>query len=582
MKILKNIKIIFFIVAPCLIVSCNEDDFLEEINPNAVTTSTFWKTEGQFNSALTTVYGALQFQNISGGELQYEMALGDIGGTESWYRPTAFRNLTFNDGTYYVTNKWDELYIGIFRANQVIQFIQEADQSKFSGNSKLEIEGQARFLRAFFYFQLAHTYGGAVIQTEIAVTSEDLKGPFQPKENVINDIVIPDLEFAKSNLPKQWTGEDLGRVTWGSATSLLGKTHLFEKNWSTAESLFKEVIESGIYRLTPKVMDNYSHENELNEESIFEVAFESETGQSGAAVDATPNEPSAEATTIANAFGFLDRGGYNTLLPSYNLHEMFIYDEVDPSNPVNSGNKYSRRMTSTIAHRDDGTVWYGDPIEDYNIGRFGQSAYIKKHTNWYHLNAENGNSKSGINFRHIRYADVLLMYAEAVLNSSGDYQTAITNIDLVRKRAGVKTLDQYMSENGGKFPQLHISAQVHGQHPIVDANAQTVLTHLQRVERPLELCFEGHRWKDLVRWGIVADVFNQNLSDEQWRFDHATELNIVKDDALGNSGTGVAPMFIRERIRPDYKLAAGNYSPAQHDYFPIPIQEQQTNDQINN
>ncbi|MFD1315210.1 RagB/SusD family nutrient uptake outer membrane protein [Namhaeicola litoreus] len=582
MEIIKNKQIILFLVATFIFVSCNEDEFLEQVNPNAITTATFWKTEGQFNSALTTVYGALQFQNVSGGELIYEMILGDIGGTESWYRPTAFRNLTYNDGTYYVTNKWDELYIGIFRANQVIQYIQDADPGLFSGNSKMEIEAQARFLRAFFYFQLAHTYGGAVIQTTVAETSDELKGPFKPKEEVINNIVIPDLEYAKENLPQRWSGDDLGRITWGAATSLLGKVYLFEKNWSIAATQFKEVIDSNIYRLVPNVMDNYSHENELNQESIFEVAYEAETGQNGAAVDATPNEPSAEATTIATAFGFLDRGGYNTLLPSYNLHEMFIYDEVDPTNSVNDGNRYSKRMISTIAHRDDGTVWYGEPIEDYNIGRFGQSAYVKKHTNWYHLNAEDGNSKSGINFRHIRYADVLLMYAEAILNANGDYQTAITYIDRVRNRAGVKTLQKYMDENGGKFPQLHVSVQVHGDHPMVDATTETVLTHLQRVERPLELCFEGHRWKDLVRWGIVAQVLNENAADEQWRFDNEVELNVKKNDAIGNTGTGVAPLFIRERIRPDYRIAASNYNPSQHDYFPIPIQEQQTNDQLNN
>ncbi|MEM9984372.1 MAG: RagB/SusD family nutrient uptake outer membrane protein, partial [Bacteroidota bacterium] len=136
-----------------------EQEFLNEVNPNAITTDTFWKTGTQFNSALTTVYGALQFQSVSGGELQYEMVLGDIAGTESWYRPTAFRNLTYNDATYHVTDKWNELYIGIFRANQVIENLQTADPTIFQTKAPELIEAEARFLRAWFYFQVAYTYG---------------------------------------------------------------------------------------------------------------------------------------------------------------------------------------------------------------------------------------------------------------------------------------------------------------------------------------------------------------------------------------------------------------------------------------
>uniref|UniRef100_UPI0025E8703B RagB/SusD family nutrient uptake outer membrane protein n=1 Tax=Algoriphagus sp. TaxID=1872435 RepID=UPI0025E8703B len=156
-------------------------DFLEETNPNAITTDTFWETSKQFQSGLATVYGALQFQSISGAGLINEMILGDIGGTESWYRPTAYRNLTYNDASDQVTDKWNELYIGVFRANQVINQIQEADPSLFAENEKETIEAEARFLRAFFYFQLANTYGKAVIRTEVPVTDEDFNKPSSPK-----------------------------------------------------------------------------------------------------------------------------------------------------------------------------------------------------------------------------------------------------------------------------------------------------------------------------------------------------------------------------------------------------------------
>ncbi len=556
---------------------CDEENFLDQQNPNAITTDTFWKSENQFNAGLTTVYGALQFRAVSGGEQIYEMVMGDIAGTQSWYRPFAFRNFNINDGTYYVTDKWNELYIGIFRANQVIQKIQIADESIFSENSKAEIEAQARFLRAFFYFQIAHTYGEAVIQTTVPETSEDINKPLSSIEEVTTTVIIPDLEFARKNLPESWDENNTGKVTWGSATSLLGKVHLYNENWTTAKDLFAEVINSGNYSLTPKIMDNFTHENELNSESIFEVAFSAELspGAHGDIVDDSMNQPGgaieigAEATALANAFGQLQFGGYNTLLPTYYLHELFWYDEVDSSNPINNGNLQSKRMTASIVPINGEGSYYGLSIGEKPGWSAGQSAYIKKHTNWYHLSAEDTDNRSGINFRHIRLADVYLMYAEAAINATGNFNTAITYIDLVRKRAGVKTLQQYMDENGGNIPQLHVSVQVHGAHPMVPANAENILTHIQRVERPLELCFEGHRWKDLVRWGIVAEVFNELRADEIWRQNNTDVLNVI--------GTGVSPLFIMETIRPDFVIAADVYTPSQHNYLPIPSGEIQIN-----
>ena len=195
-----------------------------------------------------------------------------------------------------------------------------------------------------------------------------------------------------------------------------------------------------------------------------------------------------------------------------------------------------------------------------------------KHTNWYHLPNEDALGRSGINFRHIRLADVYLMYAEAVLEASGDVTTAMDYIDRVRSRAGVVTLQKYMDDNGGKFPAMHTSVQIRGRHKFVDPTVESVMTHLRRVERPLELCFEGHRWKDMVRWGVVQEYFDDLLKDEEWRNTFGAILDL--------NGTGVGPLFIKERIRPDFILSSQNYSSSQHDYYPIPTQERQNNNMI--
>tara|TARA_R110002126_G_scaffold291782_1_gene458000 strand:+ start:5459 stop:7189 length:1731 start_codon:yes stop_codon:yes gene_type:complete len=573
MKLFKNNIFTFAIFCSLFFVACDEDSFLEEVNPNAITTETFWKSEQQFNSALTTVYGALQFQSISGGLLQHEFVMGDIGGTETWYRPNAFRNLSYNNTLYHIRDKWNELYIGIFRANQVIEFINTVeDPSIFSGNSKVEIEAQARFLRAFFYFQLAHTYGGGMIHTSVAQTEEELNKPFSSIDDINAAIIVPDLEFAMSNLPQTWDSvNDQGRATWGAATTLLGKVNLYKQEWGTAATLFKQIIDSKVYSLTANISDNFWHENEFNSESIFEVnySFDLSPGAPGAAVDDTTNASGAESSTLSSAVGQLNYGAFNTVLASYNLHEMLVNDEVDPNNNINNGNVESRRMNSTIAVRNMEGTYYSFPSSEIRGFGFGQSAYVKKHSNWYHLPAEPALNRSGINFRHMRYADVLLMYAEAVIEDSGDYTTAIQYIDMIRSRAGVITLQQYMTDNAGMFPQLHISKQVNGVQPMVAANADTVLKHLQRVERAVELCFEGHRWKDLVRWGIVQEVFDELKADEVWR-----EAN--KNTLLNVNGGGVAPLFIVERIRPDFAFAADNYDTTKN-YFPIPNGEVQSN-----
>jgi len=569
----KYLNLVFLLII--LFTACNEDDFLNETNPNSITTDTFWKNEGQYQSALTTVYSALQFQSVSGGELQYEMILGDIAGTETWYRPTAFRNLTFNDGIYHVTDKWDELYVGIFRANQVIQNIETADPDIFSGQSQTEIEGQARFLRAWFYWQVAHTYGGGVMHTNIIENDDDFHKPFVSIQEITEAIIKPDLAFAREHLPQIWDDTNKGRATWGAATSLLGKVHLYGESWTEAVDMFKEVIESSVYSLTPDIMDNFTHFNELNSESIFETIYSSELnpGVNGAAVDDNYFESGAESSTMAVAFGQLNFGAFNTLLPSYILHEMFVYDEVDENNVINDGNLQSKRMSASICPFNGETDFYLQPIGSAGGWAFGQSAYIKKYTNWYHLPAEDTQNRSGINFRHIRLADVYLMYAEAVLEASGDISTAIQYIDEIRSRAGVITLQNYIDDNGGKMPAMHKSRQIHGNWDFNTPSVESVMTHIRRVERPLELCYEGHRWKDLVRWGIVREVFDELREDEQWRETFAAILSL-------NDG-GVGPIFIAERIRPDYFLAIQNYVSEQHDYFPIPTQERQINNMIN-
>lgn len=573
-----------------------EQELLEQTNPNAITTSSFWQSEADFELALNAVYSSLQFPTVSGSGLTANMLRSDEAGTESWYGiDLSYTNLTWNDASSIVTDRWSQLYIGVFRSNQVLKYIETAAIPGFSDAEKTSIKAQVRFIRAFDYFMLAQNYNGAVIHGSLAENDADLNKPFSPKDKVITEMVIPDLLYAYQNLPKTWSGKgNEGRITWGAAAAMLGRTYLYQKDWNNAAKYLKEVIDeadiNGLYRLTPNFMSNFTLEGEFNSESIFEVAFSDKysPGVNGNNTDPIWGNPGSEGMSIANAFASITgAGGYNTVLPTYWLQELFVAgDSMDVANPINLGKKYSTRTYATLAvERGDGLYYNAPLVTDPVTGTkskanfsYGQGSKVKKWTNWYWKDSEDPSTsaRSGINWRHIRLADVYLMYAEALLEKNGEsgVNEAITYIDKVRDRAGVLSLKKYMAANGGQIPVLDKSKFANKTRTFTAVNKASVMNHLRMVERPLELAFEGNRWFDLVRWGIVKATFTER---------RAEELKIVS--RLCSTGTTINastqpkiyPLYLNERVRLDWIIPAANYAPEKHDYFPIPSIEVQSN-----
>lgn len=566
-----------------------EDELLDQANPNAITSDSFWESESDFDKAVTALYSSLQFPAVSGSELAYQMVRGDMAGTESWYGAyLKYSNLTWNDGSEYVTNRWAQLYIGIYRANQILYYVEDA--SFLSESEKTLIRAQARFLRGLNYFWLAHTYNGAVIRDALAVSDDDMHIPFSSREDVVSQMVIPDLEYAYDNLPQKWDGaENMGRFTWGAAAAMLGKTYLYDKDWTNAAKYFKEIIDSGIYRLVANYMDNFTLEGEFNEESILEVAFSDnyKEGVSANRVDDIHGTPGAETTGLPSSFAsIVGAGGYNTVLPTYWLQELFVTaDTIDVNNPVNAGWRYSKRTyASIVVEFGDGDYYKAplSPVGDIKAKtnfNYGQGSKVKKWTNWYWKETEDSQTgcRSGINFRHIRYADVLLMYAEAVLEGTGNVSEALSYIDQVRTRAGVLTLQHYLDEEDGKIPvfdKVRFANNL-SEFEMVPLNKTSLLRHLRMVERPLELAFEGHRWYDLVRWGIVREVFDARKAEEDVIKSRLIGNYIGKAD--GSADEKIYPLYLNERVRPDWPVPYANYDSSVHDYFPVPSIEVQSN-----
>lgn len=602
MKYLNKISIIAILLQLIFTTGC-EDEFLQEDNPNTITTASFWASESDFQKGLITVYGALQYGSVGDIFLREESLRSDVSRSFTFYGgPWSFSMLDWNASTAYVADRWSELYVGIFRANQVIENIQNfIPTDDFTEDEMAEIEAQARFLRAWFYFQLNKSYGQAVIHTTVPVTEDEFKKPLSDKEEVTTQVIAPDLHFARKVLPNKWSGiENKGRVTWGSSASLLGKVYLYEEEWDSAAFYLNEVLESGIYSLTSNIGDNFTTLNEFNSESIFEIAFNDtfNPGVGAASKEDVFTTQGAEAGGIAKQAASQLRGGWRTVVPNMWVHEMYEQEEPDPTLAVNNGNNYSTRAYWSIAflRQDDGPLGgqfytkFGDlrKIADWFNGG-AETVYWKKYTNWYHWSAESPLSRSGINIRIIRLADVHLMYAEALLNAQGAsaLEEAREHVDIVRSRARVMTLDQYRNQFGGRIPQMHIRQTNPGpaRHPLITLNVNSLLTHIQFVERVLELGFEGHRWYDLVRWELVEEAFeNQN------KYDYTDlELNPATG-AMEPVDNGILEFCGEVCVEPDryflgraietYQTAQeqiDKYNPDLHDYFPIPQNELNTN-----
>ncbi len=602
-------------LAILMLMSC-EEALLDLSNPNAITTGTFWQTKDDFNKAQNALYSTLQFPAVSGKEIVANMVKTDFAGSESWYGNVVYSNMEWTNAASFVINHWSSLYTGVYRANQILYYLEEANV--FSESEKELIMAQCKFIRAMCYFWISNSYGDAVLHKSLVFNDQKLHQEISSRDSIVA-FIISDLEYAKAHLPEEWSGnENLGRVTWGAATAMLGKVYLYDQEWSKAARYFKELIDKadddGLYALVDNYMDNFTTEGEFNSESIFEVAFSDnyKEGITGDRQDDVGSVLGSEATSIADDFASIYVGGFNTCLPTYWLQELFLRgDSMDISNPENDDRFVSERTYATLvvlwerngiknwevkSTNADGSnnyydYYYKAPLMDaYEDGKvkekskanmnYGQGSKVKKYTNWYKLDTEDKSTKArtGINFRHIRLADVYLMYAEAVLEESGTTEEAIKYIDKVRKRAGVVTLENYINTLGG-IPQLHVSRYANdlAEYPVEASNESTLLRHIRMVERPLELAFEGHRWYDLVRWGIFADIAEARYAEEQklmnkmLEYDNASGKMVMKSDVVRTH-----PLYLTERVRPDWEKPLANYS-KERDYFAIPNLETQSN-----
>lgn len=470
----KNILLYTVLLGGMSFTSCA--DFLdEEINPNSLSPNLFWKSEADIIKGLTAVYGSLQpnkdwaipyerfivVDNYRSDEITYR---DDV---TSWMDIASFNNDQNNSVSQ---GEWKNLYKGINYANQCIDNIPNVpDTDDDTKKLKSRATAEARFLRAYFYYRLYINFGEIIPIYKNQLKGEDSEFyPKQAEKGELIKFIETELIDVQKSLPEKYeNSEDKGRATCYAAAGILGKFYMFRNEKGKAEAEFKKIIdkENILFKLTDNWNDNFDGLHKNNSESIFEVQFTGNTAGGHGEYNYITLHLATDAI-----------GGYEEAYPSEWLYNLLKEDKTVDG-------KYSARALNTVMLDDPGcTPWYyedGKTYTDYH----GDKLYWHKFVTW-----KEGMSAywdmSYFNIPIIRYADVLLLYAEC-LNHRGATRDAIGYINDVRNRVNVEPLPLTMSK-------------------------EAVLKHLQDVERPCELALEGSRWYDLVRWGIVEQALKEH------------------------------------------------------------------------
>ncbi|SKB30365.1 Starch-binding associating with outer membrane [Parapedobacter luteus] len=431
--------------------SACSNDFIDIRPESSTTTDLLYQTDGDFRDAITAVYTALQtqyddfwiFADVPGEDVTQEVVKND-----PWYFADVF---AMQDNTPVLATTWSNYYVAITRANLVLHHIQNIDAQSLPQRDRHI--GESRFLRALAYFDLVRIFGAVPKVTTPLTTEEAYNLPREAAENVYRDVIIPDLLDAAERLPTAYGGADVGRATSGAAKALLGRVYLTIHDFAKAEQILGEVTTLG-YALLPNYDDLFDYtKDEHHSEYIFDIEYEEGMGNQGSVFTHRfmPN-----SSAMADHYGI--RGGElaETFSPTPALRALFEPED--------------KRRNVTVGTTGGFTNSQGDFVR---LPAATSQNYTLKYVTSVNLVGD-----SRANWKVIRYADVLLMYAEA-LNENGKTPEAIEQLNLVRHRAGVQ--------------------------PVATDNRDEARELIYR-ERRLELSFEGHRWFDLVRTGRAFET----------------------------------------------------------------------------
>ncbi|MCT1525237.1 RagB/SusD family nutrient uptake outer membrane protein [Sphingobacterium hotanense] len=456
------------------IASCNQ--FLELSPEDQLSGKTFFKTENDFRQALYAAYNPLRVvgpdfytSEMRSDNTHYEYNPGNQGTVI--YMRQDIADFTYNSSNDYSASIYTKSYQGISRANIVIGRLENAD---IADDVKKSIEGQARFLRAFYYFKLVQYFGRVPLYLTEVVNEPDAFKAQSSVDDVYSQIVV-DAEKAIEllDVPKKFP--QTGEATKGAASMLLAKVYATRKEYTKAISLLKSIETMG-YDLLPKYEDVFKTSNKNSKESLFEVQFKeglTDGMQSDFIYTFLPRCYNTAPITFGVASNNTSNtgGGWNTptqeMIAAYEAGDSRLEASIGIAEGTYDASNYFKLEANKAV------TGYKAPA-----GKVGVP-YIKKYLNP-HVNPNNTND----NWPVFRYADALLLMAE-VYNEMGNAQAALPYLNKVRQRAMPSA------------PGIAITNQ---------AQLKDIILH----ERRIELAFENHRWFDLLRSGKAVEIMKAN------------------------------------------------------------------------
>jgi hypothetical protein len=445
-------------VALTLIFSTSCTDEFVDIDPvYSLDSENYFNSESDYNNALIGAYDMLHssYINVLMGEIASDNTLS--GGEAATDTPGIQQvdEMTHTAVNANLKNLWDWMFAGVQRCNYILEF---KDKTDFANRN--QVIAEARFLRAYYHFELVKWFGAIPLKGDKRFSLNDEKTIPRSSVDDVYATIESDLLFAVQYLNP--TAAQSGRATKGAAQALLGKAYLYQNKFAASAAIFDQLIATNTYSLVANYNALFEHSGENGPESVFEIQYTDAQGADFGCLQCSEGNVAVGFNGIRNYSGPFFDGGYSFNVPTQEAYNSFEVGD----------NRKNVAILDIEAWATANSATFGT---GYKHTGFYNRKYLarKGDTNIGDQNLTNPN-----NYRSIRYADVLLMAAEAH-NRSGNDVKAKDYLNLVRRRAFGDT-----------------------NHDITATG--TALTDFIWNERRVELMGEGHRFFDLVRTGKAA------------------------------------------------------------------------------
>ena len=462
-----------------------------------VSTDTFYKTSTDFDGAVFAAYSSIQdFWGISTETLSERgefwaitlAATDDIDintvadGQGDISRARDLDNLQIRASDIPYAALYTQVYEGILRANLVIENAGGSNNS-LTAAQKTQYVAEGKFLRAFFHFIALEMWGTPPLVMEVKKDINNLAVANATKDQLFAAI-LKDFQDAYAGLPATWDSGNTGRATKWAARAFEGKVDVWKKDWAAALTAFDDVNKAAVYQLMPSYEDVFSYSKENNMESIFEVQYGGPHSDDNLWVFDDTHSEAFKASQGTGRVWFWDASGaagapgghLGWYSPSQNL--VNEYEKSDPrlkANVYQAGDMYYTISSGSALSLAFNTAWSSTK---YGLRKYG--GLLNNNAAAFSPNSQ----ASFNNERWYRYAEMLLLQAEALIATGRTAEAMAIINGKIRARVGL------------------------GSSPYTDA------IQALRHEKRVEMAFEPHRWFDITRWGIGAQVFGSKWNDK--------------------------------------------------------------------